>query len=98
MTLQMDGIPSFSGSKPSSKGFTICYRGAAIVAGILSSVAIKAGLGAGVFQVPAVEQARIILALLKEEVTKQERLIDEDPVNMNLVAFLMPRGRTSLHT
>ncbi|KAJ5943460.1 hypothetical protein N7516_003628 [Penicillium verrucosum] len=47
-------------------------------------------LGAGIFEIPVVEQVRISSALLEEEVmNKSKRLIDEDSVNMSLVAFLI---------
>lgn len=46
--------------------------------------------GAGIFEIPVVEQVRISSALLEEEVmNKSKRLIDEDSVNMSLVAFLI---------
>lgn len=46
--------------------------------------------GAGIFEIPVAEQVRISSALLEEEVmNKSKRLIDEDSVNMSLVAFLI---------
>lgn len=67
---QMDSIPSFSRLlyRSTANVSRFAIDGAVIVAGILCFVATKADLGAGIFQVPAVEQARIASALLKEAV------------------------------
>ncbi|OQD71536.1 hypothetical protein PENPOL_c001G08785 [Penicillium polonicum] len=57
--------------------------------------------GAGIFEIPAVEQARITSAVCKQTpMNKSKRPIDEDSVNMSLVAFLIAVAakQPSLHS